>query len=658
MANFPPNIQKMPHYRADIDGLRALAVASVVAFHAFPKHLAGGFVGVDIFFVISGYLITSIVLRDIKNDAFTIVNFYIRRIIRIFPALFTVLVGCFAFGWLALFAQELKMLGKHIFGGAFFISNIFFWMEAGYFDTQSFEKPLLHLWSLGIEEQFYILFPVLLLLTHTKKLSPFITISLFFLVSFSINIFLHRNYQVADFFLPFSRFWEIAVGSLLALLSEGSREDTTSRQLFLRSIISHKHFLSILSLIGLTLILIAIATNTSGERYPGIKGLVPTLGAALIILSGKNSLINERLLSKKALVFIGLISYPLYLWHWPIISFLHIVYSGMPPAIVLVCAVLASFLLAWLTYRFIEQPIRFKSLNKARVSLVLLCLVFSIGLTGGIVGIGDGFPKRKNIIAHTDLEKLKPGPLSDEAGYAYTKIPRGEVDHCRFFDANSSKTIAIIGDSHAWTAFYGVAQVNKKLGMNTLLLSGNGMPLMVGAAEHYSRSSQTKHYREYVSYSLDVLLERKDIVGVFFIARGPAYLEKILQFDYFQLSLQATADLLTKSGKRVFLVADNPEFLLPPRLALSRPFRSWTRTKAVRSEEERERQADYLSLLRSVRGATVINALDQYCPDEYCLQYHNGEVLNFDADHLSIFGSKFLAEEILAPYLEQLARSD
>ena len=205
-----------PKYRADIDGLRAIAVLSVVGFHAFPSWFRGGFIGVDIFFVISGYLISTIIVGGLEQSRFSFVEFYVRRIKRIFPALLLVLIASYAFGWFALLADEYKQLGKHIAGGAGFVSNFVLWNESGYFDNAADNKPLLHLWSLGIEEQFYVVWPLLLWFAWKKRFNLLTITVLIAAVSFALNIAKVRSGAVAAFYSPQTRFWELMIGSIVA----------------------------------------------------------------------------------------------------------------------------------------------------------------------------------------------------------------------------------------------------------------------------------------------------------------------------------------------------------------------------------------------------------------------------------------------------------
>ena len=219
-----------PKYRADIDGLRAIAVLSVVGFHASPGVVKGGLVGVDIFFVISGFLICSIIFGGLDQGTFSITKFYSRRVRRIFPALIVVLVACYAFGWFVLFPDEFRQLGKHIAAGAAFISNIALWREAGYFDNAAGVKPLLHLWSLGIEEQFYILWPLLLLFISRRGIGLLSFTVFFVVISFAINVLTINTDMVATFYLPLTRMWELLVGSVIAYVMLQNGKYAKSRQ--------------------------------------------------------------------------------------------------------------------------------------------------------------------------------------------------------------------------------------------------------------------------------------------------------------------------------------------------------------------------------------------------------------------------------------------
>lgn len=311
-------------YRADIDGLRAIAVLAVVGFHAFPGRFKGGFIGVDIFFIISGFLISSILFSNLENDRFSFVEFYANRIKRIFPALIVVLSACFAFGWFVMFPDEYQQLGKHITAGSAFVSNFGFWQESGYFDTTSELKPLLHLWSLGIEEQFYIVWPLLLWLLWKKRFNLLILAVLITLVSFVYSVRTVLQDPVAAFYSPLSRCWELMIGSILAyqnlhqpLWIEGIAQRATSflgGNGLMRASKGSNTLKDVMAFCGMALIVWGFLFITKEKPFPGSWALFPALGTYLIVAAGPQAYFNRTILSRRLLVWVGLISYPLYLW--------------------------------------------------------------------------------------------------------------------------------------------------------------------------------------------------------------------------------------------------------------------------------------------------------------------------------------------------------
>jgi peptidoglycan/LPS O-acetylase OafA/YrhL len=351
-------------YRSDIDGLRAVAVLGVVIYHAFPHVLPGGFTGVDIFFVISGYLISGILYKAHQDGSFSFKDFYARRIRRIFPALIAMLVITLAYGWMILLSGEFQQLGKHMAAGMLFIQNIVFWKESGYFDISANLKPLLNLWSLAVEEQFYIFFPLLLMLLLWKrkweKWPLLVVMGLLLVASFIANVKMSYQNVVSDFFLTPYRGWEFLGGSLLAWwhYDKGHKEE------------SPKHAVWI-SCVGLILLVLSMTWIHPGDShpgwhafvshakpFPGWRALLPVCGTLLLINAGKGNWVNRRFLSHPAIVWVGLISYPLYLFHWPALSFVRIVNGGGSPPGEIWMALGFALLLATLTYYFVEQKIR------------------------------------------------------------------------------------------------------------------------------------------------------------------------------------------------------------------------------------------------------------------------------------------------------------
>ncbi|MDP9916282.1 peptidoglycan/LPS O-acetylase OafA/YrhL [Variovorax boronicumulans] len=415
-----------PKYRADIDGLRAVAVASVVIFHAFPKLLPGGFIGVDIFFVISGFLITTIIMQSHAAGDFSYRDFYARRIRRIFPALMLVLAGVLAFGWYVLLNKEFVELGKQALGGVGFVANFVFWSEAGYFDTAAETKPLLHLWSLGIEEQFYILWPLLLGLAWRRRWPIVRVLWVLAVVSFLINVTTIHPFRTAAFYSPASRFWELMVGGILACMRMKPSAPSVWR--------SH-----VQSVLGVGLIVLGLVMIRSDKAFPGWWALLPTLGAVSCIAAGPTGVLNKYFLSNRAMVWIGLISYPLYLWHWPLLVYARIVKGAEPSVGTRVTMVVASVLLAWLTYRFIER------FTRARLGAGMLRTLVGTGAFVAVAGVAvlNGLPARHNSEL---LQKVTDATVDGDyyAGFSSENFGPYAVNRI----GNGARKVLLIGDSH------------------------------------------------------------------------------------------------------------------------------------------------------------------------------------------------------------------
>ncbi|MCS0588751.1 acyltransferase family protein [Massilia norwichensis] len=360
-------------YRPDIDGLRAVAVGLVVLFHAWPKWLRSGFIGVDVFFVISGFLITSIILKDLQQRRFTIRGFYVRRIRRIFPALIVVVLAVLAFGWYVLLQQEFAQLGKHVVAAAAFVSNLVLWSEAGYWDNESVTKPLLHLWSLGVEEQFYLIWPIALALCFRVRFGILAFLALTLGGSFLYGLYATFNAPAEAYFSPVTRFWELASGGLVAYAMTK------------RSPLLPKPWL--VSGIGLLLLVLGVVLIKGQSNFPGAWALLPVLGTCALIAAGNESFINRHLLGNRLMVKIGLVSYPFYLWHWPLLSFGYIIEGEKPSPIMKAVLVLAALALAFLTYHLIERPVQ-KSPNRRRAIQGLVAAMACFGVLGGMVKAG------------------------------------------------------------------------------------------------------------------------------------------------------------------------------------------------------------------------------------------------------------------------------
>ena len=365
-------------YRPDIDGLRAIAVMLVVNFHAFPEAMPGGFIGVDIFFVISGFLITGIIVRELDQQRFSLLTFYKRRIRRIFPALIVVLGATLVLGWLWMLPAAYAQLSADVFASAAFFSNIALLLQSGYFDIESARKPLLHLWSLGIEEQFYLFWPLILMLVARLRLSILVAASVIGIGSFVLNAALIGSNPVATFYLPFTRAWELLAGAVLACSwNEVSQTFAASNRR---------------ASIGLVLIATVAGVLDTKSAFPGWWAVLPVAGAALL-LSAPAAWFCRTLLASRPLVWIGLISYPLYLWHWPLLVFFGIIKFGPLTLMERELILGLSALLAWLTYWLVESPFRFGRPSPLKLASLCAGMVL-IAVAGGIVVQGRGFDFR------------------------------------------------------------------------------------------------------------------------------------------------------------------------------------------------------------------------------------------------------------------------
>lgn len=381
------------NYRADIDGLRAIAVLAVIGFHVSPQHLSGGYAGVDIFFVISGYVISGIIFRALTKRTLRYFDFYARRAKRIFPALTTVLLTAMGIGWLLLMSDEYEILGKNIATGAAFLSNVSLYNDfEWYFGFGT--NPLLHLWSLGVEEQFYLLWPLFLVATWRFTKARLAAIVLMSIVSFSLNIVASHTDPSGCFYLPWNRLWELSAGAALAYTAEYS--GSLNR---VQRALDYPGWPPVLSLLlrsrgvlGFTLVALSIVGLKDGVVYPGWWALLPCIGTLLVISAGPDGWVNRVVLARRPVVFVGLLSYSLYLWHWPLLAFGHIgLGSRFTTAVAAGLAVLAV-LLAFLTYRYIESPIRHARSSRQVVSALCLALLIP-GVLGVLAASGSIGPR-------------------------------------------------------------------------------------------------------------------------------------------------------------------------------------------------------------------------------------------------------------------------
>jgi peptidoglycan/LPS O-acetylase OafA/YrhL len=419
-------------YRAEIDGLRALAVLPVILFHAGFEWFSGGFVGVDVFFVISGYLITNIIISEMAEGKFSIVNFYERRARRILPALFFVMAACLPFAWFWLPPNDLKDFGQSLVAVSTFSSNILFWLESGYFDTAAELKPLLHTWSLAVEEQYYILFPIFLMLTWRLGIKwVLVLLSVVFLVSLGVAQWGAYNKPSATFFLLPTRGWELLVGVFVAFYLKYNAH--------MKSHIVNQA----LSLLGFGMIAYSIIAFDETTPFPSLYALIPTVGTGLLILCAVPKTYVYKLLSLKIVVGIGLISYSAYLWHQPLLAFTRHRLLGDVSELILITLCFISLVMAWFSWKFVEAPFR----SKTRVShrSIFKCSIIFIFLysVGGLWlhqtnGALSYFPSEKQATFKSFISPAN-----------YVTKRHKQIRLKEFSKTNHKKDILIIGDSHS-----------------------------------------------------------------------------------------------------------------------------------------------------------------------------------------------------------------
>jgi peptidoglycan/LPS O-acetylase OafA/YrhL len=449
-------------YRPDVDGLRAIAVLAVIAFHALPSAVTGGFVGVDVFFVISGFLISGLIAKEMENGSFTFRGFYTRRIKRIFPAYIVVALTTLIVSSLLLIPNDYIFYTTSLAASWAFVSNVFFSMLSwGYFGQRTEEFPLLHTWSLSVEEQFYFVFPILLLLLY-RYMRGRIVPALLLLGMLFLAYSEWRTGQIKSYFLITSRAHELIIGALVYFLSQ-------------RLPVGSRSVSNLLALTGAVLVLGSFALLSPGVPFPGINSLYPCLGTALLIYSGRTRHSLTPLLESRLMVWIGLISYPLYLWHWPIFSFLRYRKVELTSGVI-VAAVALAFLLAWLTWRMIETPIRRNraiGFNKAFTQIYLAPAIF-FGAVGAWSYFTEGAPQRfpdeiRQLIASYSFERDLTRSCSIRPE-DYRKIDTDYLQkNCAFGDLSQQQPqVLLLGDSHAHHFKPFVEELSKNAGLKAV----------------------------------------------------------------------------------------------------------------------------------------------------------------------------------------------
>jgi len=667
-------------YRSDIDGLRAFAVLSVVLFHAFPEIISGGFIGVDVFFVISGFLISTIIFEKLEQGSFSFTDFYARRIRRIFPALILVLVTSFILGWCILFVSEYKQLGKHIAGGAGFIANFILWSESSYFDNLADTKPLLHLWSLGIEEQFYIVWPPILWAAWRLRLRIFLIILAIAIASFVWNLYSISLDPVATFYSPLTRFWELLIGSLLAYV-------TVFQAKYPKLAVSSVSQTNTYSWIGCGLFIAGLLLINKESGFPGAWALLPTLGAALMIKAGPTAWFNQVVLGNSVLVWFGLISYPLYLWHWSLLSFARILSSSVPELEIRIGVVVLSVLLSWLTYRLVEKPIRFGNgiqfsitflgkwfISKKAITIALVAALFLIGLAGYVANYKNGSHSRLvnkiNIDPESGYDGVAGVDLIDDCGLANSpSIDKYWFGTC-LRDSRPPLKYAMVGDSHAASLFRGLVRTSNESG-RWLFIGGPGGKGAVSTV--ISSHPIFQRFMPNSEHAINSLAKNESIQTVLFVGASRNLfglnekkllddLEASPNFDVAYEAVQNAINPLKAAGKKIVILEDNPTLAFPEDClqrkstiaAINYFFPKKLNPRCVLTVDQHlQRTEQYRRLLTKLEknnpGTVIIFYTTPILCDEkkgLCEISKNGRLLYSYSDHISDYASGLIGRSL------------
>ena len=625
-------------YRSDIDGLRGLAIILVILYHAFPQYFSIGYIGVDIFFVISGYLITGILLSDTSQS---LLHFYKRRIRRIFPALLVFLIVFWFLGYILLFQNEYAEFNKHVLAGSLFMNNVLLWHEIGYFDAIRDFKPLLHLWSLAVEEQFYLFWPPFLYICYRKNISLTFAIPCIMFMSLLLNYFYPQQ-----FYLPFSRMWELALGGLI---------------FFYRASMFNIIRPQVIKFILAIFFIFAIFFRNNFLILVTLNLLV----SSLIVYPGK---FNRYVLSHPLMVGLGLISYPLYLWHWGFLSYARIIHSGAISLSLTLFILILSILLSIMTFWYVEKPIQ-KNIKSVKPLLFMMFFVFGLGAMGVWK---NGLPNRSiNTQLQTYLQDLKS--FESYRTHAVGCEVDG-VDICLQSQHGLANSL-IWGDSHAEQLLPGL--IDQDDVHRWLLLANHACPPLLGVKAFW-KGQQDICLRANEKI-LSIIAQQSNIktvvlssVGLFYLSNeivseqlvGPySPANFYLQMEAFPMlnkpavfakGLSNTVQQLTKLGKRVIVVEDSPLLPFMPIACLSRPLLPQPEFCQLSFKKVLQVQRQYRALLdelvRQYPEISVFRSVDVLCHHGKCPVTENHHFIYRDSQHLSLYGSQILAKGFIQQY--------
>jgi peptidoglycan/LPS O-acetylase OafA/YrhL len=636
-------------YRPEIDGLRAIAVMPVVLFHFDLMGFRGGYLGVDIFFVISGYLITSIIEKEIHAGSFSILNFYERRIRRILPALIFVAGVTTVVSWTVFDPNALANFGSSLVATTIFSSNLYFWADAGYFSSPALEKPLLHTWSLSIEEQFYIFFPILLLLIHkvAQRLKPYILVSLW-LASFLLCIYGDFHHPDATFYLLPTRAWELLSGSLLAIN--------------LLPKIKSIRMSGAIALLGCLFIALGIIHAGGADPSRVYFGVLPVFGSLMVIHANTNSkTLVCKILSNPFFVKVGLISYSLYLWHWPVdvmAKYLIIRPLADTDKILLV---FLSFGLAFCSWKFIEKPFRQKGKLFPRRKVLFgatLTTMFLTSATGAWINLQDGMTRRNplggEILAQAQWEWHVHG---NQPLYCNLEIEPGFSQPGRCGVADQLPEIALWGDSHAMAWVPGLDKIAKEHGKSVLIFTHRSYPPILGYDQFRSSIDTNALSREVLSsISQDKSIKTVVLAAAWFdyfhLYKVPRDIDGEITFGMAKQGLHEVVGELDRLGKKIIVMADIPwlkdteytvrSFYLHSIFPDAYDIRQLVPSPSL--EEYLYMNKRILSVFQELKqksGVEILHVYQNFFQNgEDCLLHVNKVPIYRDSGHLSTFGSR------------------
>lgn len=630
-----------PRYRADLDGLRALAVTAVILYHLGVGAPSGGFVGVDVFFVLSGFLITSLAVHEMNDGTFSLYDFYDRRIRRIVPALVVVLTFSAGASLFILFPGDLAIFGASLVGTALSVGNVVFARQVGYFAPNAELAPLLHSWSLAVEEQFYFAFPLLLWASWRWTGSWWrLTLAITLALSFSSSVYGVSMKPALAFYLLPSRAWEMIVGSLLALNVIRNPAKRMHRE------------------IGATLGVIAIVTSmlayTKDTQFPGLAALPPCLGAGLFIWAGLGTDRAEsrmaQLLGSPVPVFVGLISYSLYLWHWPLIVFTkHLTNAALTPLLqfALASATLALSIVSW---RYVERPFREgRFLWRTRRQRYLGAGAASIGLAlvGAVINVTHGLPGRMS----SEAETL--AGMSNDYSPVRARCHKGGSAADLFSETcalagDRSADIIVLGDSHGVELSFALNEAAMVHHSSVRQVTASSCPPFIGFISR-ERPECAKYVAGILAALSSVPPSRVFVVAHYFNWLGD------VGSDSLWPKVEATVQFLRAQGHSVVLVGATPPHPagIPVPDALARWVQFGGIASAYRFALDRHKSSEIdadLARIAHAYGASYVALSPLLCPDESgCRGYKDGKVLYFDDNHLSLAGARTVTHELLAP---------